>query len=300
MRSVVIALKERGEAAGLAAVSAALAESEGRVEVVHVVEHRSHRALATAEHAVAHALDLLRARGITARGHVDVTGEGGVAERLVERARTSGAELVVVGSRGLGHVGGLVGGSVSHALLADLDVPVLVLPRAARAPEHGLRRVLVAVGGEGDAGAEVAAVRLLSGGTGEVLVVHVPRRLAIHAGGSPAATFVEIGETSTAVLATARRRFKAAGIRIETRTVDRDGGVAAAICDTAREWAADLIVLGSRRPGAWEALVAGSTTLGVLRRSDRPVLIAGRTWELAAGRRRDQGSAPGVPVWRAR
>jgi nucleotide-binding universal stress UspA family protein len=123
----------------------------------------------------------------------------------------------------------------------------------------------------------VAAIQRLTGLTGEVLAVHVPRRVAIHAGGEPAGAFVEIGETSTAVLATARRRFKAAGVRVATRTVDRDGGVAAAICETAREWDADLIVLGPRRPGAWEAVVAGSTTLGVVQRSDRPVLIAGRT-----------------------
>lgn len=277
MRSVVVALKDRGEAAGLTAGAAALAGPEGEVEVVHVVEDRTQRAHTTAEQAVAHAVDLLRARGITARGHVDVTGEGGVAGRLVERARASGAEVVVVGSRGLGHLGGLVAGSVSHAVLAGLDVPVLVLPRAARVPDHGLRRALVAVGGEEDAAAAVAAVRLLSGGAGEVLAVHVPRRVAIHAGGGPAGTFVEIGETSTAVLATAQARFKAAGLRIATRTVDRDGGVAAAICETAREWEADLIVLGPRRPGAWEAVVAGSTTLGVLQRSDRPLLIARRT-----------------------
>jgi nucleotide-binding universal stress UspA family protein len=276
MRKVVVALKDRGEAARLAAASAALADRGGRVEVVHVVEGHTARELAAADHAVAHAVHLLRMRGVAARGHVDVSGEGGVSGRLVERARAAGADVVVMGSRGLGHVGGLLAGSVSHAVLAGLDVPVLVLPHGARVREHGLRRVLVAVGGEEDAGAALAAVRLLSGVATEVLGVHVPRRVAIHAGVGPAGTFVEVGETSTAVLATAQRRFKTAGVRLAIRTVDRDGGVAAAICETAREWEADLVVLGPRRPGAWEAVVAGSTTLGVLQRSDRPVLIAGR------------------------
>jgi len=278
MRNVVVALKDRGEAARLAAASAALADREGRVEVVHVVEDHAPRHLAAADHAVAHAVDLLRSRGITARGHVDGPGKCGVPGRLVERAHASGADVVVMGSRGMGHIGGLVAGSVSHAVLAGLDVPVLVLPRAALVPEHGLWRALVAVGGEDDARAAVAAIGLLPGATAEVLAVHVPRRVAIHAAGVTAGTFVEIGETSTAVLATAQRRFKASGVRIATGTVDRDGGVAAAICETAREWDADVIVLGPRRPGPWEAVVAGSTTLGVLQRSDRPVLIAGRTW----------------------
>jgi nucleotide-binding universal stress UspA family protein len=274
MRNVVIALKSRREAARLTAMAAAAVNGEATVSVVHVVEDGSQRARASADHAVAHAVDALRARGIAACGHVDAPGEGGVAGRLAERARATGAELVVMGSRGLGHVGGLVAGSVSHTLVAGLDVPVLILPDAAPVLEHGMRRVLVAVGGENDAAAVLAAVHLLRGRAVEVMAMHVPRRVAIHSGGATSGTFVELGETSTAVLVAAKGRFKAAGMRIATRTVDRDGGVALAICATAREWGADLIVLGPRRPGAWEAVVAGSTSLGVLHHSDRPVLIA--------------------------
>lgn len=177
-----------------------------------------------------------------------------------------------MGCRGLGQVQGLVGRSVSHALLASLDLPVLVLPDRARPPIHGFRRVLAAARTEGDARSAAAAVQRLRGPV-EVLAVHVPRRAALHVGEGAANTFAEICETSTAVLAAAQGRFKEAGIRIAERTVDRDGGVAVAICDTARSWDADLIVLGPRE---WKALVAGSTSHGVLHRSDRPVLVAGR------------------------
>lgn len=278
MRNLLVALKDRGEAVRLAAASAALAGPGARATAVHVVEVGSRREFAEAGIAVAETVDLLGARGVTARGLMEALGEGGVAGRLAQRARTSGADGVVMGSRGLGDFRALVAGSVSHALLAGVDLPVLVLPVRAAVPDSDLRRVLVAVGTEDDAGAAAAAVRLLRSPSTEVLAVHVPRRVAVHAGEAVAGLFVEIGETSTAVLAAALERFKRAGMRIATTTVDRTGGVAAAICDTARDWDADLIVLGSRRPGAWEALAAGSTAHGVLHRSDRPVLIAGRAW----------------------
>src|SRR5215831_10136978 len=143
MRIVVVALKARGEAACLAAAAAALADREGWVEVFHVRADHTPSELAAADQAVAQAVDLLRSRGITARGHVEVAAEGGVSGQLVERARAFGADVVVVGSRGLGLVGGLVAGSVSHSVLADLDVPVLVLPRGAQVPDRGPRRILV-------------------------------------------------------------------------------------------------------------------------------------------------------------
>jgi nucleotide-binding universal stress UspA family protein len=274
MMNVLLALKDRGEVVRLSAVAAALAGPGSQVDVAHVVPSGD---FAAADLAVGGAVDLLQTHGLAARGHVDTMGEGGVAGRLAERARASGVEAVVMGSRGLGDVTGVVVGSISHALLAALDVPVLVLPDRAPVPARGLRRVLVAVGSEGDASPALAAVRLLPAAATEVLAVHVPRRVALHAGGSRAgATFLELGETSTAVLATAQKLFKGAGMRIGTSTLDREGGVAVAICDTARDWDADLIVLGPRRPGAWEALAGGSTAHGVLHRSDRPVLIARR------------------------
>jgi len=37
-----------------------------------------------------------------------------------------------MGSRGLGHLGGLLGRSVSHGLLAGLELPVLIVPDKAR------------------------------------------------------------------------------------------------------------------------------------------------------------------------
>jgi nucleotide-binding universal stress UspA family protein len=52
---------------------------------------------------------------------------GSPARAILEQARQGGHDLVVVGSRGLGGVGAMVLGSVSHKVLHDSRVPVLVI-----------------------------------------------------------------------------------------------------------------------------------------------------------------------------
>jgi nucleotide-binding universal stress UspA family protein len=272
MKKLMVAIEERGEAVGLTALAAAVADPGAEVDVLRVVELGSVRGFAEADVTVADAVELLRARGLDASGHVEAT-TNGVARRLAERTRRLEAELVVMGSRGLTRLASLLGHSVSHAFLAESDLPVLVLPAGAHVPFHGLRRVLVAVGSEADAPAAMAAIRRLPH-VAEVLVVHVPRRVAIHVGAGGGNTFAEIGETSTVVLGDAVRRFEQARIPVSGRTLARPAGVAESVTEAARTWDADVIVVGPRRPHDWEALVAGSTSYELLHRSDRPVLIA--------------------------
>jgi nucleotide-binding universal stress UspA family protein len=73
--------------------------------------------------------------------------EGAPTEALSDLARTSEAHEIVVGSRGMGRFAAALG-SVSHALLAQADRPVVVVPRTAAdhprdAREHGLCTVVV-------------------------------------------------------------------------------------------------------------------------------------------------------------
>lgn len=276
MKNAVLALKERAEVARLTTVAAALLEPGARVDVVHVVDRGAHEAEAEAEVMVAAAVDELRAKGLRGRGHIRVAGESGVLGRLARQAERWHADIVVMGSRGLGHLGGLLGHSISHGLLARLELPVLIVPANARLPRHGFRKLLVAVRDELDVHQAVTAVELLRPGL-DVLAVHAPRAVAVHAGAEPDESFVELVETSDVVLRTARRRLECLGIRTALKDLPWGGGLGAAIAQVAREWDADLLLLGSRRLRDWEALIAGSTSHDVIHLTDRPVLITPKT-----------------------
>jgi len=272
----MVALKERQEIERLTAVAACLAEPATEIHVVHMFEIGLPHNRADADGLVEDAAEVLRARGLIAKDLVEVLTAGTVAGRLAKVARASHAEVVVMGSRGLGRLGGLFGRSVSHALLADLGLPVLIVPANAAARPDGFRRILAAVRSEDELQAAAAAIGLLRPPV-EVMAVHVPRLVAAHSASAQSSGFIEAPELSGVVLTETRRRLHRAGIWAATRTLARSEGVAASITGKARSWNADVIVVGSRRLHDWEALIAGSTSHDVLRLSDRPVLVSGRS-----------------------
>ena len=70
------------------------------------------------------ALELAEERGIEARSRLLV---GGPATRIVAFADEIDADLVVLGSRGLGAIGSTLLGSVSRKVLHDAKRPVLIV-----------------------------------------------------------------------------------------------------------------------------------------------------------------------------
>ena len=54
--------------------------------------------------------------------------EGNAAETLLDLARIRSADLIVIGTRGLGAIAGKLLGSVSHEIVAGADRPVVVVP----------------------------------------------------------------------------------------------------------------------------------------------------------------------------
>jgi nucleotide-binding universal stress UspA family protein len=73
---------------------------------VHVIEIGLPDARADTEGMVENAVELLQARGLIGKGLVEVMSAATVAGRLAQVARASDAEVVVMGSRGLGRLGG--------------------------------------------------------------------------------------------------------------------------------------------------------------------------------------------------
>ena len=83
--------------------------------------------------------------------------EGPVARAIEAAAMRNASELVVVGSRGLGVLGGRILGSVARQLAREVTLPLLVVREQREAP----RRILLAVDGSEQSGAAVALLARL-------------------------------------------------------------------------------------------------------------------------------------------
>ncbi len=107
---------------------------QSQVYVLHVREHEHGRAgafpLETPQEAlqlVAETVTALRVAGITATGEVHGTVSGHAAKEIVDRAKTQGSDLIIIGSRGLSDIAGLFIGSVTHKVIQLTHIPVLVV-----------------------------------------------------------------------------------------------------------------------------------------------------------------------------
>lgn len=196
------------------------------------------------------------------------------AERLPELARDTDAEEIVVGSRGMGRFAAALG-SVSHALLAYADRPVVVVPQAAAdhprdGHEHG--RCTVVVGYDGSLPARealaYAARRAASGG--RVVAVHAFQPAADWLGEPYYQRALDAAMTHGRELLRSLEQGDDLGAELATSLLE--GPPARAIVAAADARDADEIVVGSRGFGRLRG-VLGSVSHAVLHAADRPVVV---------------------------
>lgn len=217
------------------------------------------------------------ALGEEAAEHVDRRVVFGQASRaLLDAAADAGADLVVVGARGVGGFRGMLLGSVAQQCLHHTDRPLAVVPARDEedATPEGTPRVVVGV--DGSAASRWALEWALDEGRlrrATVDVVHA-WHLPYVVGHPLAPVPVDTG----ALEEEARRLVDQMVDGADTRGLPRPperivvmGNAARVVLDVAE--GADLIVLGSRGLGGFAGLLLGSVTQHVVNHADCPVVV---------------------------
>jgi nucleotide-binding universal stress UspA family protein len=201
---------------------------------------------------------------------------GRPASVVLDGATAWSADLIVVGTRGLGPFTAALLGSVSDEIVDHATCPVLVVRRPS------IERVVLA--DDGSAGARTAAAVLTWPifARSRVRVVTVSEAVA-HDFGAPGLGRVETAQDDrrqmveaglAAVRALAQSsadRLAAAGLTTEIEV--RHGDPAHEIIRAATDWEADLIVMGTRGRTGLERLLLGGVARKVLQHAPCSVLI---------------------------
>lgn len=231
-------------------------------------DETAQRALFATLQSLSKRLDTFRTETVVARGRP--------ADVLLTEAEDLQADLIVVGSRGLGVVPSALLGSVSATLVDHAACPVLV----ARRPR--VTRIVLATDGSQSAEAipgVLLAWNVFRDAPINVLSVapsprDIDRAVVLSAlvGVVPAATNASHEVDRHRLMADEMaRRLAAAGRDAEGAT--RTGEAATQIEAAAAEWGADLIVTGSRGLSGLQRLIMGSVAHHVLLHSSASVLV---------------------------
>jgi nucleotide-binding universal stress UspA family protein len=231
-------------------------------------------AIATIERELADFAAPLERRGL--RVECAVLG-GRAATAIVDDAVSAHADLVVVGSHGRGELGSFLLGSVSAEVVDRAPCPILV------ARGRALERVILAEDGSTNARRArdlVASWEIFRDATVRVVsVAHVDPYF--HSGIAPSEQVIAHRALVASRAATRHEhehlatrsvhRLAQAGLHSEAEV--RLGAPAAEIVSAAREWPADVVVVGSRGRTRIARLLLGSVARGVLQSAPCSVLV---------------------------
>ena len=151
------------------------------------------------------------------------------------------------------------------------------------------QRIVVPVDGSDTATAAlVAALQLARDGGGRVLLLHVVEELAFvdgydMYGGNSGELLKVMREAGDKVLEAALAVAQSAGVQAETKLFDRLGErLGEVVANAAREWKADLIVLGTHGRRGIGRVLLGSGAEQIIRTAPTPVLVIRHTEKAAA------------------
>jgi len=203
--------------------------------------------------------------------------EGPPARTLVELAHETGADEIVVGSRGFGP-GRAMLGSVSHALLHETDRPVVILTR--RAAERQTRRAAAGaaapdapaevVGYDGSPAARAALDYALGRAHGHVTVVYAYDAPSSFLGAPYFGEALTDSQLRGRELLDELQSEDGLGPDVELDLLEGPPAEAVARAAVVRD--ADEIIVGSRGLGRFRGAF-GSVSHALLHEADRPVVV---------------------------
>ena len=233
--------------------------------------------------------------------------EGFVSQEILQAARETPADLIVMGTHGASGFERWLLGSVAENVLRHAACPALTVPPSAAeppdAPARGeladeaqhladqlgaivARKILCAIDFSRDSQrALVVAQDLARAGGGRLVVVHALEHLA---GESPVlAAHFNVAEFRRTLERDARQRLEellplAARAECNTSVILAEGKASREVLRAVTAHEADLIVLGVHGRNALDLALFGSTTRHVLHRATVPVLTVPRDVQAAA------------------
>jgi len=202
--------------------------------------------------------------------------EGRAADEILNLAQEMGAELLIVGSRGLGTVARIALGSVSEGIVHNAECPVLVL----RGGDSSWPPERVIFGDDGSeaarAAGDLAAVLCAHDDTPGLVLQAFPRLPEVDAKGresDPRAVDDELRGAERVLVERAAELEGHLGSRPRVRLMV--GEAAACLLEAAEEEASErtLLSVGSRGLGAIGRMRLGSVSTKVLHAARGPVLV---------------------------
>jgi nucleotide-binding universal stress UspA family protein len=203
---------------------------------------------------------------------------GNPIEEILRASRAARADLIAMGAKGHSNLGLILLGSVSQGVVQNANRPVLI----ARPDSGNLRSVLVGFDGSSHARRAVAFLQRLNlppEVSLRIAYVVEPFKMAGGANSSFRRRAMEEaeklsqrrGQEAERSLAQLAAALRSTGREVETEVLH--GAAGPRLDEAAQEHAADLIVVGSRKPSPASHYLLGSTAEKLVRHSSVSVLI---------------------------